>query len=89
MIQSISIHIAHSFLELIAPLQCCFCSEKLYKSLDRKNGYCQNCIDTLPDTLPTDHVKERLLHTISGDDIAISEIIGLTTYSHDLHIDIS
>lgn len=86
MIRSFSIHIAHSLLELIAPLQCCFCSEKLYKSHERNDGYCQTCLDSLPEALPSDHVKERLLHTISADDIAMGDIIGLTTYSHDLPI---
>ncbi|HRE57357.1 MAG TPA: phosphoribosyltransferase family protein [Candidatus Kapabacteria bacterium] len=86
MIQNLQNIIVDSLLELIAPKHCCLCSDKLYNEVDRKNSYCQSCIENLPEAPNSDFVRERLLQSITADDIAISEIIGLTVYSHELPI---
>lgn len=86
MIKSITHNVVDSFLELIAPKHCCFCADKLYDNTDRINGYCHSCLEHLPEAPLSDLVHERLLHSISTDDIAINEIIGLTIYNHDLPI---
>lgn len=78
--------IADSLMELLSPALCALCENTLYSPIERNQGFCEDCLLHLTPPPTSDKVLASMLNHIDADDIAISDIYGLTEYHHDLPI---
>lgn len=78
--------IADSFLELLSPALCVLCENYLVTETERLEGFCSHCLLSLEPAPTSNEVISSMIKHMSIDDIAITQVLGLTTYEHSLPI---
>lgn len=78
--------ITDSLMELLSPALCALCENNLYSANERKKGFCEHCLLHFIPAPASEKVLASMLKHINSDDIAISDVYGVTEYHHDLPI---